>query len=213
MVKPLAFSKDDHARVNASIRAAERATRGEIFAVFTRASDSYVFASSFFALVLTFAAALVSAVVAAVADIPVSGLTLQLTEFGFALFLLLALRLSVPLRMLFVPAWLKAERAHRTALAQFMAHDLQATENRTGILIFVSEAEHHAEVIADAGINAKVPQADWDALVAVLVAAAKADRLADGYVEAIAKAGEILARHFPADGRNPNEIPDRLVEL
>ncbi|GGD01663.1 TPM domain-containing protein [Aureimonas glaciei] len=213
MVKPLAFSKDDHARVNASIRAAEATTRGEIFAVFTRASDSYVFASSFFALVLTFAAALVSAVLATVADISVSGLTLQLTELGFALFLLLALRLSVPLRMLFVPAWLKAERAHRTALAQFMAHDLQATENRTGILIFVSEAEHHAEVIADAGINAKVPQADWDALVAVLVAAAKADRLADGYVEAIAKAGEILARHFPAEGRNPNEIPDRLVEL
>jgi putative membrane protein len=213
MVKPLAFTKDDHARVDAAIRAAEKATRGEIFAVFTRASDSYVFASSFFALVLTFAAALVSAIVAAVAEIPVSGLTLQLTELVFALLLVLALRLSVPLRMLFVPAWLKAERAHRTALAQFMAHDLKATEDRTGILIFVSEAEHHAEVIADAGINARVPQAEWDALVAVLVAAAKADRLADGYVEAIAKAGDILARHFPADGRNPNELPDRLVEL
>lgn len=213
MVKRLAFTQADHARVDAAIGAAERATRGEIFAVFARSSDSYVFASYFFALLLTLVAATLAAGVAAFADIPVSGLTLQLTELAFALLLLLALRLSMPLRMLFVPAWLKAERAHRTALEQFMAHDLQATEDRTGILIFVSEAEHHAEVIADAGINAKVPQAEWDGLVAVLVAAAKADRLADGYVEAIAKAGDILSRHFPATGSNPNEIPDRLVEL
>ncbi|BDA86819.1 hypothetical protein Sa4125_43610 [Aureimonas sp. SA4125] len=213
MVKNLAFTKADHARVDAAIRAAEARTSGEIFAVFARSSDSYVFVSSFFALLLTFAAALISALVAAIADIPVSGLTLQVTELVLAGLLLLALRLSVPLRMLFVPAGLKAERAHRTALAQFMAHNLQATENRTGVLIFVSEAEHHAEVIADAGINEKVPQAEWDALVAMLVEAAKADRLADGYVEAIAAAGRILGAHFPATGRNPNEIPDRLVEL
>jgi putative membrane protein len=213
MVKRLTFTAADHARVNAAIGAAEAATRGEIFAVFARSSDSYLFASSFFALLLTLVAATLSAGVAALAGIPVSGLTLQLTELVFALLLLLALRLSVPLRMLFVPAGLKAETAHRTALAQFTAHDLQATEDRTGILIFVSEAEHHAEVIADAGINAKVPQAEWDDLVAKLVAAAKADRLADGYVEAIVRAGEILARHFPVTGSNPNEIPDRLVEL
>ena len=213
MVKQLAFTPADHDRIGAAIKDAEASTRGEIFAVFARSSDSYVFASSFFALALTVLAALVSAVVAALVDIPVSALTVQLTELAFALLLLFALRVFVPLRMLFVPAGLKAERAHRTAMAQFMAHNLQATENRTGILIFVSEAEHHAEVIADAGINAKVPQSEWDALVAVLVEAAGDDRLAEGYIEAIARAGRILTAHFPATDRNPNEIPNHLIEL
>ena len=115
--------------------------------------------------------------------------------------------------MAFVPRAIASARSHDAALRQFAAHGLHLTENRTGVLVFVSAAEHHAEIVADAGIAEKVPQEAWDAIVADLIAAARENRLADGYVAAIAEAGKILATHFPGDGANPNELPDRLVVM
>ena len=43
----------------------------------------------------------------------------------------------------------------------------------------------------------KVPQETWDGVVAGLIAHARRDRLADGFVEAIGAVGALLAEHFP----------------
>lgn len=209
----LAFGPADHARITAAIRDAEAATSGEIFAVFARSSDSYVFVSSLAALALVLAAGLLTALIAALAGLGFDALAMESAQAIGAAVLVAALRFVTPLRMLMVPPAFQAERAHRTAREQFAAQNIHATQARTGILIFVSEAEHYAEVVADAGINAKVPQAEWDAIVAVLTAAARADRLPDGFVEAIGHAGRLLAAHFPSGEGNPNEIADRLVEI
>lgn len=209
----LAFTPADHARITAAIREAEAATSGEIFAVFARSSDSYVFASSFAVLALVLAAGLLTALIAAVMGLGFDALVMESAQAIGAALLVATLRFVTPLRMLLVPPALQAERAHRTAREQFAAQNIHATQARTGILIFVSEAEHYAEVVADAGIDAKVPQAEWDAIVGVLTAAAKADRLPDGFVDAIGRAGRLLAAHFPSGEHNPNEIADRLVEI
>jgi uncharacterized membrane protein len=34
-----------------------------------------------------------------------------------------------------------------------------------------------------------------------------------GALAAIARAGQLLAEHFPVDGENPNELPDRPLLL
>ena len=209
----LAFTPADHARITAAIREAEAATSGEIFAVFARSSDSYVFVSSFAVLALVLAAGLLTALIAAPMGLSFDALVMESAQALGAVLLVALLRVVTPLRMLLVPPAFQAERAHRTAREQFAAQNIHATEARTGILIFVSEAEHYAEVVADAGIDAKVPQAEWDAIVAILTAAAKADRLPDGFVDAIGHAGRLLAAHFPSGERNPNEIADRLVEI
>lgn len=211
MVKPL--TPADHARIATAIRTAEGATTGEIFAVHARASDTYFFASAFMVLELSLVAGLVTGLVAYLAGVALPALALELAQALGALLALLVLWLFPALRMALVPAGLKTERAHRMAMAQFLAHNLNATAARTGVLIFVSAAEHHAEIVADSGIHAKVPQSEWDDIVRALTAAARDDRLADGFVEAIAHAGALLARHFPAGARNPNELPDQLVEL
>jgi len=71
------------------------------------------------------------------------------------------------------------------------------------------------EIIADGGISAKVTQAVWDNAVASLIAAIKDGRPADGFVSAIEQCGAVLAEHFPAvpGAVNPDELPDRLVEI
>jgi putative membrane protein len=77
----------------------------------------------------------------------------------------------------------------------------------------VSAAEHYAAVIADVGINAKVPQATWDDAIADLVAAMSRGDVAGGFIAAIEKSGAVLAQHFPPGALNPNELCDKLVEI
>lgn len=137
-----------------------------------------------------------------------SWLSIRLTHFAIlelaAAAALVALLWFAPaLRLLLVPKSLRYRAAHANALRQFLARNIHATAARTGVLIFVSLAERYAEVIADAGINEKVPQEAWNDIVAGLVSHARQDRLAEGYLEAIAAVGERLAAHFPPGPETP----------
>src|SRR3546814_1730236 len=83
---------------------------------------------------------------------------------------------------------------------------------RTAVLIYVSLAEHQVEIVADRAIHSRVEPEEWGRIAAGLVDALKDGRPGDGLVAAVEQSGELLARHFPPDVRNPNELPDRLIE-
>jgi putative membrane protein len=129
-------------------------------------------------------------------------------------FVLLAAGMSWrPVRYRLVPRSIKHARAHRRALEQFLAQDLHTTDGRTGVLIFVSVAERYAEIIADAGIHARVPERDWQAIVDRLVALIGDGRPGDGFVEAVTAVGSRLAEHFPPGTIDPNQLPNHLIVL
>ena len=133
-----------------------------------------------------------------------------------AAFVLALIVLSRPgVRFRIIPRLLKHDRAHATAMRQFWAQGLHKTDRRTGVLIFASVAERYAEIVADAGINAKVSPHVWDKAMAELIGAIKAGRPADGFVSAIEQCGAVLAEHFPLPSgtRNPDHLPDKLVEF
>jgi len=201
------LSEQDRARIVAAIREAETQTAGEIYCVIARASSSY-------ALVPLAWAALVALLV----PLPLIYLTqwparvIYLAQL--AVFLAGLLLLSLPrIRMMVVPARAKRDRAHAEAMRQFLAHGLHQTERRTGVLIFLSEAERYAEIVADAGIDRKVDPGTWDGAVAVLVAAMREGRPADGLVAAITRCSRVLATHFPAGPHNRDELPNLVIEL
>ena len=209
----LTFTPDDHTRIAAAIQSAEAGTTGEIYAVFTHQSGIYAFVAATVALGLSLAACLATALVASIAGIAVPALGLILCQLLAAGLVGVVLWRAPRLRLAFVPRAVTEARAHDAALRQFAAHGIHLTDQRTGVLIFVSEAEHHAEIVADAGIAAKVPQETWDQIVSDLITAARENRLADGYVAAITAAGKVLGEHFPGDATNPNELPDQLVVI
>jgi putative membrane protein len=130
-----------------------------------------------------------------------------------AFLLVLAATLPRPVRYMLVPRSIKRARAHRRAMEQFVAQNLHTTEGRTGVLIFISLAERHAEIIADAGIEARVPKGTWQTIVTELTAAFTAGQHTDGFVAAIAAVGEHLATHFPPGSFDSNELPDHLIVL
>ncbi len=204
---------EDHARIAEAIRKAEAETSGEIYAVLARSSDDYFFAAGF---VATCGILLASVVVAFLAHwywfdvrLPMFGLAV-LAAFLTAM---LVLWVFPAIRMLLVPRRIRYKRAHLNALQQFLARNVHITEHRTGILLFVSMAEHYAEVIADAGINARGGQDEWNAIVATLVHHASRAQVAEGFVLAIGQAGLLLETHFPAGADNVNELDDHLIEL
>ena len=49
--------------------------------------------------------------------------------------------------------------------------------------------------------------------MAALVEGVKAGRPGEGMAEAVGRIGEILAECLPPTLDNPNELPDRLIEL
>jgi hypothetical protein len=85
-------------------------------------------------------------------------------------------------------------------------------DNRTGVLIFVSLAEHYARIIADDGIAQKVHHSEWQAAIDALTARMHDDQITAGFIAAIQRCGDVLATHAPPDGSS-NELPDRLYVI
>jgi putative membrane protein len=201
------ISEADKRRIAAAIATAETTTSGEIFCVVARQSSDYRLVP------LAWAAA-----VALFVPLPLLYLTtwsapaIYLTQL--LTFLVATALLSLPwLRFRIVPRRSLHDRAHAEAMRQFFAQGLDRTEQRTGVLIFASEAERHAEIVADAAINEKVAATVWHEAVDALIGAIKAGRPADGFVGAIEQCGAVLARHFPPGALKRDELPNKLLEI
>ncbi len=201
------ISHADKDRISAAIAAVEQKTSGEIFCVIARQCGDYrmvplIWAAGL-ALLLPLPLILLS---------PMPARWIYLAQV--ALFAIAALVLSIPrIRFYIVPRRMMHGQAHAEAVRQFCAQGLHKTEGRTGVLIFASEAEHYAEIIADTGIHAKVKPLVWDDAVRALIDGIAAGRAADGFIGAIDRCGHVLAQHFPPGALNRDELPNRVIEI
>jgi putative membrane protein len=126
-------------------------------------------------------------------------------------FLALLVLLCLPrVRVALMPRKARRAIAHRVAMEQFVSRGIARTKDRSGILIFVSLAERYARIIADEGIAARVPQAEWQAAIDALVAHMRDGRIADAFITAIDLCGNKLAEHFPRTAAGSEVLPDRI---
>lgn len=198
------ISVEDRKRISAAIHAAERKTSGEIVCVLAEKSSGATALPIFIAAVIALA---LPWLLVAMTAMPVFRiLTLQIVTFIAAAGLLCLPSLRVAL----IPRAARRAIAHRAALEQFAARGVANTAERTGIMIYVSIAERYARIIADTGISARVAQSEWQGAIDALVAHMRDGRIADGFITAIEKCGDALARHFPRTEASPDELPDRI---
>lgn len=87
------------------------------------------------------------------------------------------------------------------------------TAENSGILIYLQLVEHRVEILADRGIAARVPQAEWDAICRAMETSFGDGEWRSGALQAVTRAGELLAAQFPAGTSNPNELPDQPLVL
>ncbi|MDH4134198.1 MAG: TPM domain-containing protein, partial [Gammaproteobacteria bacterium] len=191
-----------------TIRRVEAKTHGEIVTVIARASGNYYYYPTLWAAVLAILSPVILLALPWHPEMP------GIIELQLFVFTLLAITLRWrPIKRLLVPRDQQRLYCGRRAREQFLAQGLHRTKDRAGVLLYVSLDERHVELLADAGIHARVAAGTWDKVVRDFTARVKTDRVCEGFVEAINAVGSELARHFPADGVNPNELPDHLVEL
>lgn len=217
------FSPADRDRVSAAIAAAERTTAGEIVVIVASEPLAYpataLSGAALAALTLPLVAVLLGWQPATLfPDWDTGADALRAIE-AFAMVqalvfaAVLALLWFTALARWLTPPGLRRDRVHAAALTQFKARGFEATAGRTGVLLYIAEPERIAEVIADAGVFAKVPPEHWGATITALTDGIKAGAAADGVIAAIGLAGGVLAAHFPPVAGDVNELPDRLIEI
>ncbi len=220
------LNADDHERDSSAIAAAEASSDGEIVAISSDQSDAYhdvglhYAVLSAFALLALFAAApqlltgLRDLVVGwgdepSLREVLTTALMLTLATFLIALF---AMKWR-PLRMALTPGATKTRRVRRRAIMLFKTGAERRTVGRTGILIYLSLAEHRAEIVADEAITSVTTPETWGEAMTALLTEVKAGRPGEGIAAAVGLIGEVLATHFPKSSSDTNEIPDKLIEL
>jgi putative membrane protein len=220
------LTAQDHALVSGAIAAAEANSDGEIVAIASDQSDAYHDVGLHYAVLVAFATLAIFAAAPALLmwwhDL-FSGwssepslretltwvLLLTLTKFLAVLF---AMKWR-PLRMALTPGGTKTRRVRRRAIMLFKTGAERRTVGRTGILIYLSLAEHRAEIVADEAITSVTTPDTWGEAMAALLRHVKAGRPGDGIAAAVALIGGVLAEHFPKSADDSNEIPDKLIEL
>jgi len=223
----LRFSEQDHALISEAVAKAERLSDGEIVTIVAERSDSYHDVGLHYAVL---AMLLVPAAFAAMPDSFYDWLgTLLLGwrgEIGRPLLmLLLAIKLAIvflvvryalawtPLRMALTPGATKSRRVARRAMQLFRVAAEKKTHGRTGVLLYLSLIEHRAEIVADEAIHSKVKPEVWGEAMEVLVEHVRDGRPGEGMAQAVEKIGAVLATCLPKTLDDPNQIPDRLVEI
>jgi putative membrane protein len=198
------LSREDQHRVGDAIKAAEARTSGEIVCVLARASSGYMsYATAWSALL----ALIAPWFLIALTNLTVREILLAQIVIFVVLFLILS---ELSLHRFLIPRGARRAHAHRAAMEQFMIRGMARNQNRAGVLIFVSLAEHYARIVADDGIASKAHQSEWQDALDALLERAGAGEVAEGFVIAIEKCGRVLAEHFPPEGDDKDHLADRI---
>jgi len=112
-----------------------------------------------------------------------------------------------------LPALWRGQSARQRAVEVFSQLRVWDTEHNSGVLIYVQLVDRKVEILADRGINALVPQVEWNAICRRLEQSYRKGEFERGTVAAVEEITVRLARHFPPGDGNPNELPDRPAIL
>lgn len=227
MARTIPMTEADRHRVAEAVRAAESGTAGEIVTIVTDRSDTYhdvalvwsalsaLLALAFLAIAPDFTLSLWDRVLG---DWTIEWTPRQLFElaaliaamkFGGAWLLLL----WKPLRLWLTPRGIRNARVRARAITCFKVGAERRTHGRTGILIYLSMAEHRAEIVADEAITGQVNPEVWGHAMASMITEIAQGRVAGGMIAAVREVGVVLAEHFPRAENDVNELPDRLIEV
>lgn len=200
-----ALTPEARTRLAGTVARAEAGTAGEIVVMVSRQAGAYrsvvLLAALAAALVLPWPLILLTAWSAA---------AIVLAQAALVAALLLA-SLQERLRLALVPRTLRRARAREAARRAFWSRGLSRTRARTGVLLYLSLAERHAEIVTDLGVLGRVPQAAWDAILSDLVRDLGRGAIEAGLTAAVERVGARLAEHLPAGPDDPDELPNRVI--
>ncbi|WP_445363728.1 TPM domain-containing protein [Microbulbifer sp. ANSA003] len=194
-------------QVAEAIKEVESRTDAEVMAVVAKEADNYLYISTLWAAFLTL---LVSPLIE---FLPFWINLQQAVTLQWILFIVLAVIFRWrPITMRLVPKKIKFWRASNLARRQFLEQDLHATKDRLGLLIFVSEAEHYVEILADRGIAQHITNDNWQRVVENFVQQIKRGKAGEALLVCIEQCGDLLHEAIPTSTIK-DELPNHLVVI
>ncbi|MHB8579082.1 MAG: TPM domain-containing protein [Ignavibacteriaceae bacterium] len=100
---------------------------------------------------------------------------------------------------------------HALAEKEFFRLGVDKTRNKTGILIFVLLPRRQFYIMADTGINEKVPENTWDAVKDEMQRMFLTGEFSKGIIHGVQRVGNILSEHFPVNPDDINEISNEII--
>lgn len=214
------FTESDRKALAEDIARAESATTGEIVPVVATTSGNYDRAEDLFGLVFALISLSFYWLLRGVAPFgskwssgPAEGLSLPvvLSIVVVAFIVGAVLATAIPsLRTPFIPKSEMGKEVERRAAEAFHRFRIRNTAGATGVLIYVSLFEHTVRVFGDNAINEKVDQKTWQEICDLVVDGIRKGEPAGGLSAGILRCGEVLARHFPIDPGDKNELVNTL---
>lgn len=202
------LSPEETAKVAEHVAAAERGTAGEIVVVLAERSAGYErqraavsFAATLLVVVLLYRFAPI---------IHELWLLCGQAPLALAFWWLTGYR---PVTRWIVPRGVQAAAVRARSKQVFVEHGVTETRERSGVLLFLSEAERRVELLADRGIHERVGAELWQALVDDVVGAIRGGQAAAGITHAVDAIGARLGQHFPPSAADTNELPDAPREV
>lgn len=97
------------------------------------------------------------------------------------------------------------------ALNEFFNSGMDRTIDKTGVLIFILFGERKFEIVADEGINSKIPDSKWDSIEQKMTDEFKKENYLNGILQAIDEIGEVLKGEFPPSSDNRDELSNDVI--
>jgi uncharacterized membrane protein len=97
------------------------------------------------------------------------------------------------------------------AMEVFNTLEMEKTEHRNGVIIYIAVKDQQLAVFGDEGIHKKLGNDFWQAEVSKMLKAFNSENFAEGIIHIIGEIGNALYIHFPYDRSDKNELPDDIV--
>ena len=96
------------------------------------------------------------------------------------------------------------------ALEVFEELEIQNTQQRNGVLLYIAVNDHQFAICGDEGIDKVVANDFWDCTRDIMAAHFKKGEFKEGIVAGVLNAGEQLKRFFPYQTDDTNELSNEI---
>jgi uncharacterized membrane protein len=97
------------------------------------------------------------------------------------------------------------------AQRRFEMLGMTRTELRNGVLLYFAPRSRKFAVIGDLAIHEKCGPEFWEEVSAEVRERLRSEHFTDAVIHGLRKVGEVLARHFPRDKDDRNELPNEIA--
>jgi len=96
------------------------------------------------------------------------------------------------------------------ARREFAELGMVNTKDRTGVLLFFLAETRQFYILADAGIDEKVPEGTWQLIADIMSEHFSKQNFCEGIASGVRAIGKVLAQHFPRSPDDTNELSNQV---